>query len=193
MALAPGTSDAYSILFKLLCNPGDRVLIPRPSYPLFDYLARLDGVEAAPYGLTYDGRWSFDLDSIVRGIDPRTRAILVVAPNNPTGSYLHHSELGDLVHLCGENGLALIGDEVFADYPIEPDPTAVASVLIQSDVLTFGLGGLSKTVGLPQVKLSWIGLSGPADVVAAALWRLELICDTYLWSRTRCSAPLPAS
>lgn len=178
VVLTASTSEAYSLLFKLLCDPGDRVLVPVPSYPLFEYLTRLDGVEAAPYPLHYDGRWSVDLDALGATLTPRTRALLVVNPNNPTGSYVSGSELRALRELCRAHGLALIGDEVFGDYAF--GPARATSVLETEDVLAFGLGGLSKSAGLPQLKLAWIGIAGPDRDVARALDGLEVVCDAYL-------------
>lgn len=180
VVLTASTSEAYSLLFKLLCNPGDRVLVPAPSYPLFEHLTRLEGVEAAQYHLEYHGVWDVDVASLERAVDARTKAVLVVSPNNPTGSWLKRDELARLVRFCGTHGLALIGDEVFCDYALERSPLAVRSVLEQDEVLTFGLAGLSKSAALPQVKLGWIGVSGPPVEVSAALGALELICDTYL-------------
>ncbi len=178
--LTASTSEAYALLFKLLCNPGDRVLVPAPSYPLFEHLARLEAVEVGQYRLEYHGLWDIDFGSLERAVDDRTRAVLVVSPNNPTGSWIKRRELGTLVRLCERHGLALIGDEVFGDYPLEPADGIAASVLQQSDVLTFGLAGLSKSAALPQLKLGWIGVSGPPSQVTAALASLELISDTYL-------------
>jgi alanine-synthesizing transaminase len=179
--LTASTSEAYGFLFKLLCDPGDEVLVPRPSYPLFEHLSSLDGVRAVPYTLDYYGRWSIDVDTLTRAITPRTRAILVVSPNNPTGSRLAPGELDTLAALCEQHGLALIGDEVFAEYTLNGDrERAHLSVLAQNRALTFGLGGLSKSIGLPQVKLGWMGVGGPGDLVEAALDRLDLIADTYL-------------
>lgn len=174
------TSEAYSLLFKLLCDAGDRVLVPQPSYPLFEHLTRLDVVEAIPYELEYHGSWRINLDSVARGVTGRTRAVLVVSPNNPTGSVASAEELAAIADLCRSNGIALIGDEVFADYPLEAERLAAPSVLTQSQTLAFGLGGLSKTVGLPQVKLGWMAVSGPSALVHQAIDRLEIICDTYL-------------
>ncbi len=183
VVLTASTSEAYSILFKLLCEPGDRVLVPRPSYPLFEHLTRLDGVEADSYPLEYHGRWSVDVESLARSISTDTRAVLAVSPNNPTGSFVDARDLRAIGTLCSEHGLALIGDEVFADYDClnggAPRPRA-PSVLSAEDVLTFSLGGLSKSAGLPQLKLGWIGVAGPDDLVSAALARLEVICDSYL-------------
>jgi len=180
IVLTASTSEAYSLLFKLLCDPGDRVLVPRPSYPLFEHLSRLDAVRVEPYDLEYHGVWTIDLGSVERAAGEGTRAVLLVSPNNPTGSCLKRDELDALAGLCEARGLALIGDEVFADYPLDPDPGGAAGVLAQDRALTFGLGGLSKSVGLPQLKLGWIGVGGPPPLVAGALARLEVICDTYL-------------
>jgi aspartate/methionine/tyrosine aminotransferase len=176
VVLTASTSDAYGMLFKLLCDPGDRVLVPRPSYPLFDYLATLEGVVAAPYELGYDGAWHIDLASVRSGA-PGARAIVLVNPNNPTGSYVAEEERRALVAL----GLPLISDEVFADYPLAPPRAPRADfIAAHDDVLAFSLGGLSKAAGLPQLKLGWIVCAGPAAARTAALARLELIADTYL-------------
>jgi alanine-synthesizing transaminase len=183
IVLTASTSEAYSLLFKLLCDPGDAVLVPRPSYPLVEHLSGLDAVAIEPYGLDFHGRWSLDIDAIARKLDEtgrntRIRAIITISPNNPTGSVVTPPELKQLAELARRHDIALIADEVFADYPIENQH--VTSALEQDDALTFGLGGLSKCVGLPQVKLGWIGVSGPDALVSAALERLETICDTYL-------------
>jgi len=180
IVLTASTSEAYSMLFKLVAAPGDEVLVPRPSYPLFELLTTLDGVAARPYDLEYHGIWSIDLASIERAVGPRTRALLVVNPNNPTGSFVSHQEIERLAAICGPRGIALIVDEVFADYELEPDAVDRARVLARRDVLVFGLGGLSKSVGLPQLKLGWIAVTGPDGLVSEAIGRLELICDTYL-------------
>ncbi len=193
VVLTASTSEAYSVLFKLLCEPGDRVAVPRPSYPLFEHLTRLDAVETDSYLLEYHGRWSVDPDSLARAVVPRTRAVLAVSPNNPTGSFLDDRDLDAIVAVCREHELALISDEVFCDYRLTssasspPGDQSVwssssggGSVLGRSDILTFSLGGLSKSAGLPQLKLGWIGVSGAGDVVRAALARLEVICDSYL-------------
>ena len=180
VALTASSSESYALLFKLLCDPGDSVLVPTPSYPLFEHLTRLDNVQARPYGTQYHGTWAIDFEDLKHAISDTTRAILVVSPNNPTGAWLKRDELATLTELCATHGLALIGDEVFADYPIDPAPASQASVVEHGDVLTFSLGGLSKSVGLPQVKLGWIAAGGPALQLRAALTRLELIADTYL-------------
>lgn len=191
VVLTASTSEAYSLLFKLLCDPGDGVLTPEPSYPLFELLTRLDGVEATPYRLEHHGVWSIDRESVRAACTPRTRALLVVSPNNPTGSMLRADDREWLVTCAEERGLALISDEVFADYPIQPRPDA-STLLGEERVLTFTLGGLSKSAGLPQLKLGWIVVSGPAGQVASALQRLEVICDTYLSVSTPVQVAGPA-
>ena len=180
IALTASTSEAYSLLFKLLCDPGDEVLVPRPSYPLFDHLTALDAVAARPYRLDAQFGWSVDLDSVANAITPRTRAVLAVSPNNPTGSFLDNTEIDALARLCAERGLAFVADEVFADYVLDARAAAGPCVLARPDALTFSLGGLSKSAGLPQVKLGWIAAGGPEGLVASAMARLEIICDSYL-------------
>jgi alanine-synthesizing transaminase len=181
VVLTSSTSEAYSLLFKLLADAGDEVLVPRPSYPLFDHLTRLDLVAARPYDLDYHGRWTIDTASVERSLTPRTRALLVVSPNNPTGSFLAREELEWLAALCRERGIAILADEVFADYEIEPGASArAARVGAQRTALSFALGGLSKSVGLPQLKLGWIAAGGPPTLVEEALRRLEVVCDAYL-------------
>lgn len=182
--LTASTSEAYGFLFKLLCAPGDEVLVPQPSYPLFEHLTQLEGVVARPYRLHYHGRWAAELDELRRAVNRRTRAVLVVSPNNPTGSCCEAAELAGLAELCargapGGEPLALVGDEVFADYPLHEGSPA-PSVLDQERALAFSLGGLSKSCGLPQMKLGWIALGGPAGLRDEAARRLEVICDSYL-------------
>ncbi len=179
VVLTSSTSEAYSFLFKLLCDPGDEVLVPVPSYPLFDHLTRLDGVVPRTYPLEYYGSWSVDLEALERSVGPRARAILVVSPNNPTGSVLRRGDLDRLAALAASKGLAVVGDEVFADYPLEPAADG-CRVLAQTRALTFSLGGLSKSVGLPQLKLAWIAAGGPPRLLDAALARLEVVADAYL-------------
>jgi alanine-synthesizing transaminase len=178
--LTASTSEAYALLFKLLADPGDEVLVPRPSYPLFDFLATLESVQVVEYPLVYHGSWAVDFDALARQITPRTRAIVVVNPNNPTGSYLKDSELNELTALCGRHDLAILSDEVFCDYALVDDARRVASLVNVNAALTFSLSGLSKLVGLPQLKLGWIVASGQAQARQVALERLELIADTYL-------------
>ena len=179
VALTSSTSEAYALLFKLLCDAGDAVLVPRPSYPLFEHLTRLEAVTAIPYALEYHGSWRIDIDSIARAATDRVRALLIVSPNNPTGSFLHRDDFDAVSRLAAARGWAIIGDEVFADYPLDPaaDPT---NVLAGAEVLTFSLGGLSKSAGLPQLKLGWIGFGGPPSKVDEALTAYEIIADTYL-------------
>jgi aspartate/methionine/tyrosine aminotransferase len=179
VVLTSSTSEAYALLFKLLCNAGDAVLVPQPSYPLFEHLTALESVTAVPYALEYHGTWRIDLASITRALTDRVRAILVVSPNNPTGSFLHKEDLAALSEIASAHRLAIIGDEVFADYALDPAPEA-AAVLAGAEVLTFSLGGLSKSAGLPQLKLGWIGFGGPSSDVDEALAAYELIADTYL-------------
>ena len=181
IALTASTSEAYSLLFKLLADAGDEVLAPRPSYPLFDHLARLDAIELRHYDLEYHDGWSIDVPSVERAISPKTRALLLVTPNNPTGSFVTRHELKRLEGICVDRGIAIVADEVFADYQVRPGACVdAARVLDSADGLVFSLGGLSKTVGLPQIKLGWVAAGGASARVDEALARLELICDTYL-------------
>lgn len=180
LLLTAGTSEAYALLFKLLGDPGDQVLIPRPSYPLLDYLVALESLEAVSYPLTYDGAWSLDTAALEEAVGPRSRAVLVVHPGNPTGSYLKQHELSRLVGLCRRHRLALIVDEVFLDYPLAPDPERAGSIVGEQRVLTFVLSGVSKIAGLPQMKLSWIWVGGPEPERREARVRLEHINDVFL-------------
>lgn len=208
LVLTASTSEAYSHLFKLLCNAGDRVLVPCPSYPLFEHLAHLDAVGVDRYTWRDAGRWVLDEAELAAHITPRTRAIVVVAPNNPTGSVPTEREWLALGDTCRRHGLALIVDEVFAAYPLRPVsrspvPDCVPPVPVsrfpfpgfrpptESDVLTFRLNGLSKLVGLPQAKLGWILVSGPENRAAAALDALDVIADTYLSVSTAVQVALP--
>jgi alanine-synthesizing transaminase len=188
--LTASTSEAYALLFKLLCDAGDAVLVPQPGYPLFDLLARLEAVDIQPYRLEYHGVWSIDRATVEATLTSRTRAIVVVSPNNPTGSMLRESDREWLVDLCASRELAIISDEVFAGYRLAPRSDAV-SLAGESRALTCSLGGLSKSVGLPQIKVGWIGMSGPEALVEAALARLELMCDTYLSVSTPAQLALP--
>jgi len=189
VVLTASTSEAYAWLFKLLCDPGDEVLIPRPSYPLFEYLAALESVTVKHYGLFYDHGWFIDFHTLRQTITPRTRAIVLVNPNNPTGHFLRRHELAELESF----GLPIISDEVFRDYLLEPEPDGVRTLQGEIDsTLVFTLNGLSKTVGLPQMKLAWMIAGGPRDEVAEALGRLELIADTYLSAGTPVQCALPS-
>jgi alanine-synthesizing transaminase len=178
LLLTTSTSEGYSNVFRLLCNPADEVLVPKPSYPLFEFLADLQDVRLTPYPLLYDHGWQIDFPSLSRAVSPRTRAVVVVHPNNPTGSYVSTDERTQLNSFCREHGLALIADEVFLDYP--HDGIRRPSFVRNPDVLTFTLSGISKISGLPQMKLAWVAVSGPAEVVSTAAARLEVIADTYL-------------
>ena len=178
VVLTASTSEAYAWLFKLLCDPGEAVLVPQPSYPLFDHLTALEGIAAHAYALDYHGRWTIDVESIARAPES-VRALLVVSPNNPTGSFVTREEFAQITGICRARNWALIADEVFADYVLDAvDP--MTDLAARSDVLTFTLGGLSKTVGLPQLKLGWCIAGGPAAECARALRALELIADSYL-------------
>jgi len=183
--LTASTSEAYSYLFKLLADPGDEILVPRPSYPLFDYLAALESACVRQYPLRYDGVWHIDFDALASVITPRTRAIVVVNPNNPTGSYLKPAEWKQLQCF----GLPILSDEVFSDFAFAPDPTRLATLTGPSEALTFSMSGLSKIAGLPQMKLGWIVAGGPDHM--AALERLEWIADTFLSVATPVQWALP--
>jgi len=189
--LTASTSEAYAYLFKLLCNPGDQVLVPRPSYPLFECLAGLEAVEVRQYPLVYHDGWAIDLDALRDAVSERTRAVVVVNPNNPTGSFLKLAELQKLSELCAERGMALISDEVFADYSFAEDPARVKTVTHAEQCLAFSLSGLSKVAGLPQMKLGWIVVSGPEKLRSEAIERLEWIADAYLSVSTpvQCAGP----
>ena len=180
--LTASTSEAYAWLFKLLCDAGDHVLVPRPSYPLFEFLANLESIEVRPYPLVYHGGWSIDLDSLAAAVSRRTRAVVLVNPNNPTGSYVKRAELETLSRLCAKRRIALISDEVFSDYALgeAADAERVATLAGVEECLAFSMSGLSKVAGLPQMKLGWMVASGPAKMRAEAMEKLEWIADTYL-------------
>lgn len=180
LVLTASTSEAYGWLFKLLCDPGDEVIVVHPSYPLFDDLAKLEGVRLVHAPLVYEARWELDTDAVARAVTPRTRALLLVHPNNPTGSFVRRSELDVLVEICRRHRLAIVSDEVFADHAYAPDAGRVPSFVTLDDVLTFTLSGLSKVVARPQMKLGWIAVSGPRADADEALARLDMIADCYL-------------
>src|ERR1017187_2420014 len=184
LVLTTSTSESYSFLFRLLCDPGDEVLVAQPSYPLFDFLADLDDVRLRPYPLFYDHGWSIDFAELERAVTLRTRAIVVVHPNNPTGHWTGAREREALEALCARHGLALIVDEVFLDYSLNNGPlreSAAGSFARGAHpVLTFVLSGLSKIAGLPQMKAAWIATLGPDRARAEALGRLEIVADTFL-------------
>jgi aspartate/methionine/tyrosine aminotransferase len=187
IVLSASTSEAYGFLFKLLCNPGDEVLIPQPSYPLFEHLARLEHVKLVPYDCVYDGAWYLDLDSVRAARTARTKAILLVSPNNPTGSIVSPEELTAL----GQYGIPLVCDEVFSGFLFGAAKARFRSAVTLDDTLVFVLDGLSKSMGLPQCKLGWLSVNGPRNLVDEALNRLELICDSYLSVGTAIQLALP--
>ncbi|HVZ35938.1 MAG TPA: pyridoxal phosphate-dependent aminotransferase [Polyangiaceae bacterium] len=187
IVLLPSSSEAYHYLFLLLCDAGDDVLAPEPSYPLLAHLARYAGIQLRPYRLAYDGAWHIDLASLSRARTERTRAIVLISPNNPTGSYTSRVELAELASL----GLPLISDEVFSQYPTRARPELLLSAFGASPALTFCIDGLSKSAGLPHLKLSWIGVSGPAPAVRESMQRLTWMADTYLATATPVQRALP--
>ena len=184
--LTASTSEAYSILFKVLGNPGDEILIPRPGYPLLSYLACFEGLNPISYPMRYDDRkgWFIDMDVLQALINPKTKAIILVNPNNPTGAYVSRQELAELETVCRKFDLALIADEVFSDFHATEKEERVRTAVNQSSSLTFVLNGLSKMVGLPQVKLGWIVVSGNPELSTRALPRLEMMLDFYLSAST---------
>jgi len=179
IVLTSSTSEAYSWLFKLLCDPGDDVLVPNPSYPLFELLTGLEAVRTVPYRLEAHNGWALDRASLIAALGPRTRAVLVVSPNNPTGSLVHDDDREWLIDLAADRHCAVIADEVFWPYRWQPAASA-HSFAGESRALVFTLGGLSKSIGLPQMKLGWIVASGPDERLREACARLEIIADTYL-------------
>lgn len=188
--LTPSTSEAYSYLFRMLCDPGDEVLIAQPSYPLFDFLAQIESVRLAPYPLFYDHGWHLDAESLRRRIGPRTRAIALVHPNNPTGHFTKAQEREALETICAEHGLALIVDEVFLDFGLKGND-ASSFACGDHPVLTFVLSGLSKIAALPQMKAAWIASFGPQKILDEALARLDVIADTFLSMNAPVQGALP--
>ena len=182
--LTASTSEAYSWLFKLLADPGEVVLVPRPGYPLFEYLAGLESVGVEHYAMRFDGDWWLDLAALRTRLAardaPPVRAVVVVNPNNPTGAFLSREEAAGLSAACAEHGVAIVSDEVFSDYGHAPDAARAETLLGVRDALTFCLSGLSKVVALPQAKLGWLHAGGPAALVAQAKRRLEVVADTWL-------------
>jgi alanine-synthesizing transaminase len=178
LILTTSTSEAYSYVFRLLCNPDDEILVPKPSYPLFEFLADLADVKLVPYPLLYDHGWQIDFDSLYKAATARSRAVILVHPNNPTGSYVSATETSALNTFCRDYNLALIVDEVFLDYSHDGAPRA--SFVTNADALTFTLSGVSKISALPQMKLAWVATSGPQDRVTEAGGRLEVIADIFL-------------
>jgi alanine-synthesizing transaminase len=176
--LTTSTSEAYSFVFRILCNPGDEILIPSPSYPLFDLLADIQDVHLVRYPLIYDHGWQIDFHALEALITPRTRGAIVVHPNNPTGHFTTPDDVSKLNQICSSRKVALIADEVFLDYSLAGKSRE--SFAVNATALTFTLSGLSKISGLPQMKFAWLIASGPAELRTQALDRLEVIADTYL-------------
>jgi alanine-synthesizing transaminase len=177
LILTASTSEAYSFIFRLLCNPGDELLIPTPGYPLFDFLADVNDVKLTPYPLFYDQGWHIDTHALKQAITPRTRGTIVVHPNNPTGHFTKPEEIAQLNQICSTSGMAMIADEVFLDFSLgAPQKSFVAN----TGALTFAMSGVSKISGLPQMKFAWLAVSGPEEMKREALARLEMIADTYL-------------
>lgn len=176
--LTTSTSEAYSYVFRTLCNPGDELLIPSPSYPLFDFLADIQDVSLVRYPLLYDHGWQIDFHALEQAITPRTRGVIVVHPNNPTGHYAKNAEMARLNSICSAREMAIIVDEVFLDFALGEERQA--SFVANRGALTFTLSGLSKISGLPQMKAAWLIASGPEPCKSEAVARLEVIADTYL-------------
>jgi len=189
--LTASTSEAYSLLFKLFCNPGDEILAPLPSYPLFEYLAASESARIIPYSLAYDGSWYIDFASLRRQISPRTRALVIVNPNNPTGSFLKKSEAEALFEVAQKHELPVISDEVFMGYAFGTGMDRVGTLIGYDSVLSFSLNGLSKEAGMPQMKLAWMAINGPEQERTTARERLELLLDTYLSVGTPVQCALP--
>jgi len=177
LVLTASTSEAYSFIFRLLCNSGDELLIPTPGYPLFDFLADVNDVKLTRYPLFYDHSWHIDLHALKQAITPRTRGIIVVHPNNPTGHFTKAEEIAQLNQICSASQLAIIADEVFLDFSLGSEQQSFAT---NSGALTFTMSGISKISGLPQMKFAWLAVSGPEAGKREALARLEMIADTYL-------------
>lgn len=190
--LTASSSESYGWLFKLLCDPGDQVLTPKPSYPLFEFLTTLEDVETVPYALNWDGEWHVDLPSVRNALCDRSRALLVVSPNNPTGNVLKGDERAALEELCAGRGIPIISDEVFLEYPVREGQRLPSVLSGSSPAVRFALSGLSKLAGLPQLKLGWIAAAGPSALVEEALARLAVIADTYLSVNTPVQVALPA-
>jgi len=187
--LTVSTSESYSFAFRLLCNPGDELLVPAPSYPLFDFLAEIHDVKLIRYPLLYENGWRVNFHALEKSLTARTRAVIVVHPNNPTGHYTKSGELAQLNHICAARELALIADEVFLDFALrEETPHSFAA---NSTALTLTASGISKICGLPQMKAAWLAISGPQAAKTQAIARLEVLADTYLSLNTPVQLALP--
>ncbi len=191
LVLVSSTSEAYAHLLRLLCNPGDEILVPRPSYPLFEPLAALEDVRVERYRLAHHDGWHLDRDSLEAALSRRTRAVVLVQPNNPTGSCLSAEETAEVESLCAERKIAIVSDEVFGDFPWPPATGPLPSMAGDRRALTFVLGGLSKLCGMPQMKLAWIAVAGPDSAKRDALRRLEWIADLFLSVSTPVQLALP--
>jgi aspartate/methionine/tyrosine aminotransferase len=189
ITLTTSTSEAYSYVFRTLCNPGDEILVPAPSYPLFGFLAGIQDVKLARYPLDYDHGWQIDFHALERAITPRTRGVIVVHPNNPTGHFIRPEEAARLNEICTAHRMAVIADEVFLDFVLADQRPA--SFAANSAALSFTLSGLSKISGLPQMKAAWLITSGPEQLKAQAVARLEVIADTYLSMNAPVQLALP--
>jgi alanine-synthesizing transaminase len=189
LLLTTSTSEAYSFVFRLLCEPGDEVLVPQPSYPLFDFLADLHDVKLVRYSLFYDHGWQIDFHALHEVLTARARAVIVVNPNNPTGNFCKAAETAELNDICSAQGMAILADEVFLDYSLRPEPPR--SFVTNNSAPTFTMSGLSKIAGLPQFKASWLAVSGPVRWKRDALERLEVIADTFLSMSTPVQHAMP--
>jgi len=187
--LTTSTSEAYSYVFRTLCDPGDELLIPSPSYPLFDFLADIQDVSLVRYLLLYDHGWQIDFHALEQAITPRTRGVIVVHPNNPTGNFVKSAEMAKLNAICSARDIAIIADEVFLDFAL--DGSRAASFAANRGATTFTLSGLSKISGLPQMKAAWLVVSGPKQWKSEALARLEVIADTYLSANAPVQLAIP--
>jgi alanine-synthesizing transaminase len=191
LVLTASTSEAYALLFKLLCDPEDEVLAPAPSYPLFEFLAGLESVRIVPYRLRYEGVWRIDFTNLCEQISSRTRAVVIVNPNNPTGSFLKKDEKAELIELARHRELPIISDEVFMPYSLGNTNEGMTTLINSHTYLTFSLNGLSKWAGMPQMKLGWIVVNGSVAERAIARERLEVLSDTYLSVSTPVQEVLP--
>src|SRR5260370_27712969 len=192
VVLTSGSREGYSHIFRLLCDSGDEILVPTPSYPLFELLSDLADIQLFPYPLFYDDGWGVDFASLREALTPRSRAVLVVHPNNPTGSFVKPREAAVLAKICAKREMAIVADEVFLDYADDfQNANSARTFALHDAALTFTLSGLSKISLLPQMKLAWMVVSGPESLVQTAVARLEIIADTYLSPSTPVQLALP--